>query len=139
MSVGMGVLDKYNASYSNATPQRIQALSSVRQSVRQLFTSHMASTPGTVIVLAGMVVLDKFNASYSNATHQKIQPPRRPQDALGSRGTPCGLDGPIRLHMVPYGSHMVHMVPYGPICMCPYMVPYGLRKPRDAMWPRWTH
>ena len=65
MSAGMGVSDKYNASYSIATHQKIQTLSSVSQSVSQLFTSSMGSTPlGQAIMSAGMGVPDKYNASY---------------------------------------------------------------------------
>ena len=44
VSAGMVILDKYNASYSTATHQKIQTLSSVSQSVSQLFTSNMAPT-----------------------------------------------------------------------------------------------
>ena len=119
----------------------------VSQLVSQLFTSHMAPTPGTVIMLAGMVVLDKYTASYSNATHQKIQTPRSPQDALGSRVTPCGLiwlHMPLlRAHMVPYGPHMAHMAQMGPLgpiwslmtflwSICSHMALY-------AYAPIWSH
>ena len=46
MSVGMAVLNTYNASDSTATCHKIQTLSSVSQSVSQLFTSNMLDYVG---------------------------------------------------------------------------------------------
>ena len=49
MSAEMGVPDKYNASYSNAAHQKTQTLSSVSQSVSQLFTRNIFDYVGRTV------------------------------------------------------------------------------------------